>query len=72
MNLKQRMAAEQLETLLEECHELGLSGGVYGGNFCLWPSAINPHEGKSGFFDVIEEKGQVLMTKMYLDGGAGT
>lgn len=69
MNLKQRMVAEQLETLLDECHELGLAGGVFGGNFCLWPEGVDPHSGK--FFDVIEDKGEILDTKMSLDGGAG-
>ena len=78
MNLKQKQAAKQLKHALDMCHAHGLQGGVYSGNFCVWPSGgENPHEvqvsGANDFFGAVtrECSGAVILTRTPLDGGAG-
>lgn len=76
INKQQTRAAYAVAKALRRCAKVGLMGGVYDGNFCLWPTKID-HPADSGhrFFDVIREHGIILdsndtgMTD--LDGGAG-
>ena len=71
MNAKQKKIAERLRKALIAVGEADLSGGVYDGAFCLWPSGMHPkHE--IGFFDEVEKCGIILYTPgVDLDGGAG-
>jgi len=73
MNKKQLACAKAMEKLLARCDKAGLQGGVYAGNFCLWPvKAKHPAEGDdSMFFANVEEVGVIISTNMTLDGGAG-
>jgi hypothetical protein len=71
MTPEQERAATQLLRALNKCHAVGLAGGVFDRNFCIWPheSAIDLVDGH--FFEDVEEYGRVLHTYMSLDGGAG-
>ncbi len=73
MTSEQIKASKQLNAALNKCAKVGLSGGVYDGTFCIWPSE---HELRSAdginFFQLVDEYGEMLFTPMALDGGAGT
>ncbi len=74
MNKAQLLAIRKLKLALDTCHYAGLKGGVFDTSFCVWPidSAVDPFEGGSNFFRIIEEHGAILNeVKMSLDGGAG-
>ena len=76
MNNEQIKAAKSLQTALNKCAKSGLSGGVYDGTFCIWPTGEDPEAGANSkkyidFFDAVDHLGMQLSTNMYLDGGAG-
>lgn len=70
---KQKKACERLLKALDNCQKHGLQGGVYDRNFCVWAEKDNSKLDFFGgkFFIDVEENGEILPTKMYLDGGAG-
>jgi hypothetical protein len=73
MNEDQIKAAKSIERALKKAGKLGLSGGVYDGTFCIWPSgSVDTMDESTNFFDDVEEHGMSLFTPgMHLDGGAG-
>ena len=71
MTKEQERAAEKLRKALIEVGRLGLAGGVYDGNFCLFPLGQHP-EHDIDFFEGVEKVGIILYTPgVNLDGGAG-
>ena len=71
MTPEQIKAANSLQRALNKCGKTGLSGGVFGGHFCLWPSGSMPMH-TADFFESVEERGVILHTpEVILDGGAG-
>ncbi len=75
MTKKQLACAESLRKALDRCHKAGLRGGVYEYSLRVWPSkGIQPHDAKpeSRFFEVVEEVGFSISSKMLLDGGSGS
>lgn len=73
MTSEQKKAVTQLKRALNKCGSVGLKGGVYDSNFCLWPVGESPEEPSRTFFENVEDVGGVcwLPEKIYLDGGAG-
>ncbi len=61
-----------LRLALQACHAAGLKGGVYDGNFCVWPVEGNDPRDTDHFFEAIEEVGGAILysISMDLDGGA--
>ena len=76
MNHDQDKAIKSLTRALNKCAKYGLSGGVYDGSFCVWPSELDPErERNSGryfdWFEAVDDRGKVISCNMHLDGGAG-
>lgn len=70
MNVEQERACTQLFRALNQCHKVGLEGGVYESRFCIWPKEVTPQEADD-FFEAVELFGEMLPSPMNLDGGAG-
>lgn len=64
---KQENAIIRLSKALDNCHNVGLCGGVFSANFVVWRNNHNPFDDGVKFFDNTHE----VPTDMYLDGGAG-
>lgn len=74
MNKKQINAINNLKKALDSCDKVGLRGGVFEGQFCIWPKDIDVQglaEKHNDFFDKVDEFGFSIDSKMWLDGGAG-
>jgi hypothetical protein len=67
---EQLLAETQLLRALNRCHDAGYRGGVFDGQFCLWPKTVDPHD-DDNFFQTVENQGRILRSPMALDGGAG-
>lgn len=60
-------------TIFAACFIGRLTGGVFDGNFCLWPAKLD-HPSETGhFFEEIRANGRILdeVNMPGLDGGAG-
>ena len=70
MTPKQIQAINNLKVALNACHDVELSGWVYDCAFGVYPSGKNPVDpGYDGFFEWIEEHGEIVYSSMCLDGG---
>ncbi len=78
MNKAQQKATMNLQSALARCGKVGLTGGVFDTQFCIWPGQDkNPFEwhgyGHGDFFDSVVQLGGENLSGhgMDLDGGAG-
>ncbi len=74
LNKKQQRAVNSIRKALNKAHVAGLSGGVYDGSFCIWPTKVHETVMGSGrqFFEIVHVHGEVMSEViMHLDGGAG-
>lgn len=71
MTLAQEKAARAVKRALDNAGKAGLQGGVFDGAFCVWPLGTDPHDEPEFFTGVETIGGQVLTSKISLDGGAG-
>lgn len=72
MNPEQIKAAKRLRSALVGIGKAGLAGGVYDGNFCVYPANQRPSHDIDFFYNVEKKVGEILWTPgVDLDGGAG-
>lgn len=67
MNRQQKQAATQLLRALNKCYAVGLAGGIYDGEFSVWPQDVDI-ELVDDQEDFIEEHGRALRSPMTLFG----